>query len=130
MATINPVDVTEGDRLNAAVAEVVRDRREQKGLTRDDVCSATGIPLNTYIRYETGVTAPNTGRLHDIAKALGTTVVGIINAARRSSGIREPLPRGGAEHDEAAVEYEFVPLTADQMADLEARESPSARQDK
>ncbi|MBF6060565.1 helix-turn-helix domain-containing protein [Nocardia terpenica] len=123
MATINPADATEADRLNAAVAEVVRDRREQKGLTRDDVCSATGIALNTYIRYETGATAPNTGLLHEIAKALGTTVVGIINAARRSSGLDEPAPLGATEPD-MAVDYEFHPLTADQVADLEARESP------
>src|SRR5262245_58201572 len=74
----------EWDRLNAAVARAIRERRRRSAMTREQVYTRAGLPRATYDRIEKGETLPDVGRLEAIAGALDTTAVGIINEAKRS----------------------------------------------
>lgn len=84
MATEEPLIAAARDRLNAAVARAIRDRRVKHGMTREQVYTRADLPRATYDRIEKGETLPDVGRLESIACALDTTAVGIINEAKRS----------------------------------------------
>lgn len=93
MATEDPLNAAARDRLNAAVARVIRDRRHKRGLTREQVYTRADLPRATYDRIEKGETLPDVGRLESIACALDTTAVGIISEAKRS--LDETAPASG-----------------------------------
>ncbi|MFI6047090.1 helix-turn-helix domain-containing protein [Nocardia sp. NPDC051321] len=84
MATEDPLNAAARDRLNAAVARVIRDRRRKREMTREQVYTKAELARATYDRIEKGETLPDVGRLESIAWALDTTAVGIINEAKRS----------------------------------------------
>ncbi|WP_433663068.1 helix-turn-helix domain-containing protein [Nocardia sp. CA-128927] len=84
MAREDALDATARERLNAAVARAIRDRRRKRELTREQVYTTADLPRATYDRIEKGETLPDVGRLEAIAHALDTTAVGIINEAKRS----------------------------------------------
>ncbi len=99
MVTGDSLSAAERDRLNAAIARAIGDRRRKRGMTREEVYARAGLARATYDRIEKGTTLPDVGRLEAIAYALDTTEVGIINEAKRSLEQMTP-PVTGAETDD------------------------------
>ncbi|MEV6557978.1 helix-turn-helix transcriptional regulator [Nocardia sp. NPDC051756] len=91
MAREDALSAAARERLNAAVARAIRDRRIKREMTREQVYTTADLPRATYDRIEKGETLPDVGRLEAIAQALDTTAVGIINEAKRS--LEEPTDK-------------------------------------
>src|SRR3954468_13261250 len=53
------------------LARLIRDRREQLGMSRQDLADATGVPYPTIAQIETAYRGVSPSRLGVIARALG-----------------------------------------------------------
>lgn len=70
------------------------DRRNNAGLTQQQVADATGVDRLTYASYEQGNRTPTLNRALEIARVLETSVEDIFGGNDKpnqaSSGVREP----------------------------------------
>lgn len=57
----------------------IKEIREQKGLTQDEVSRKSGIPKRSYVNYEQEITDIPVPKLQKIAKALNISVVDLID---------------------------------------------------
>lgn len=48
----------------------LKEQRLSKGMTQFDVARVCGVNINTYIRWENGVTKPNEENMEKLKKAL------------------------------------------------------------
>jgi transcriptional regulator with XRE-family HTH domain len=64
-----------------ALATAIRQRREEMGLTQEDMAYESGISVRHYQKLEAGGTDPRISTLHALAKVLKTTVQRILDRA-------------------------------------------------
>lgn len=66
--TVKITEVTQEDRATFGMR--LQGAREQKGLTRKQVADATGIPVKSVEKFETGLMSPNVERLKSLTAVL------------------------------------------------------------
>ena len=65
--------------LSTRLARRLREARVQAGLTVREAANAAGVSNHTLIvKYESGAVAPPLDRLHDLARAYGTTPAALL----------------------------------------------------
>ena len=69
--------------LGGDVVRGLREIRERRGLTLQQMEDITGIALNTISRYERGVISPNAETALKIAQSLGVTVDELLNGSTK-----------------------------------------------
>ena len=71
--------MTVQEPLSARLARRLREARVQAGLTMREAAVQAGISNHTLIvKYENGTVAPPLDRLHDLARAYGTTPAALL----------------------------------------------------
>ena len=71
--------MTAQELLSARLARRLREARVQAGLTMREAAVQAGISNHTLIvKYENGTVAPPLDRLHDLARAYGTTPAALL----------------------------------------------------
>jgi len=122
------------------LARLIRDRREQLGMSRQDLVDATGLPYSTLAQIETGYRGVSPSRLGVIARALGLDPKELYDVLASDSGAsastaprprRRARPAARARSDEAwmpnpAYAPQSAPLLTD-SAPLAMEEPPAAR---
>ncbi|HEY0216634.1 MAG TPA: helix-turn-helix transcriptional regulator [Cellulomonas sp.] len=74
------------EKWEAAVGEAIRAERAARKMSQAEVARLSGIPRQTYIRYEVGERQPNVTQVAAIAMALGMPVSQLVaEIARRAS---------------------------------------------
>lgn len=74
------------ERWEAAVGEAIRAERAARKKSQAEVARESGIPRQTYIRYETGERQPSVTQVAQIASALGMPASQLVaEIARRAS---------------------------------------------
>ena len=71
-------------KIGADIGRGIRKLRKQKEWKQSELAQAAGLTLQTISLIETAKTNPSIYDLEEIAKALGTTVTGLIVASRKS----------------------------------------------
>jgi transcriptional regulator with XRE-family HTH domain len=68
---MTPSSAGSGKTGSMALAQLIRDRRQQLGMSRQDLADAADIPYPTIAQIETGYRGVSPARLGTIARALG-----------------------------------------------------------
>ncbi len=84
---------TEADQ---ALAAVLRDLREQKGITQEALAFKADVTISALSRVERGLSSPVWRTIQAIAGALDVSMVEVVAAAVGSGGQRLDAPAGGA----------------------------------
>lgn len=122
-----------------ALAQLIRDRREQLGMSRQELADATGVPYPTIAQIETAYRGASPGRLGVIARALGLDPAELYDVLASDSGAAsaatEPTRRsrrmararsdGGWLANAAYAPQSAPPLAAPAALAALAREAPS-----
>lgn len=65
----------------------LQDLRSEASLTQEEVCKRTGIPFNTYRRYEYGTRFPRPDAVIALAKLYALSPGGLFEALCREKGL-------------------------------------------
>ena len=84
MPTVN----AERERFLGELGRAVRDRRNDRGLTRQALSEKADVSVRFIAELEAGRGNISVGRLHDVAVALGTTAAALLAAEARSAEAR------------------------------------------
>ncbi len=68
-------------RVDDRVGRQIRKRRNDLGMTQEQLATALGISYQQVQKYETGANRVSAGRLHEIAKTLGSGVAHFFEGA-------------------------------------------------
>src|SRR3954465_13726039 len=68
------------------LARLIRERREQRGMSRQDPADATGVPYPTIAQIETAYRGVSPSRLGVIARALGLDPAELYDVLARETG--------------------------------------------
>lgn len=79
------------DELSARLARNVRQLREARGLTQQQMAKLAGLPRATWAHLETDEANPTLGVLHRVARALQVTIEELVAAPRAACQL---YPRG------------------------------------
>ena len=79
-------------RVDDRVGRQIRGRRNNLGMTQEQLAKALGISYQQVQKYETGANRVSAGRLHEIAKTLG------IGIAHFFEGADDETPPPALEH--------------------------------
>jgi transcriptional regulator with XRE-family HTH domain len=98
---MTPSATGSGKTGSLALAQLIRDRRKQLGLSRQDLADAAGIPYPTIAQIETGYRGASPVRLGTIARALGLDPKDMYeiltsDASADAAGPSRPSPAGAA----------------------------------
>ena len=66
-----------------SLGDVVRDLRNQKGLSQSQLAKQVGVTASTIALYETGDRLPSLQRLIDLSRALGVTTDFLLGLSRQ-----------------------------------------------
>src|SRR5881397_2898693 len=75
------------------LARLIRDRREQLGMSRQDLADATGVPYPTIAQIETAYRGVSPSRLGVIARALGLDPAELYEVLASDTGTAAPTSR-------------------------------------
>ena len=78
--------------LQTLFGEAIRRRRERADLSQEQLGEAAGITRNYVGMLERGENAPTVVVLHQIAKALGTTMTEIVKEVEEAMAAQEEPP--------------------------------------
>lgn len=70
------------DAIAIELGAVLRRRREQAGLTQEDVAATSEVSVQLIRRLEAGKSNPTLGTLHAVALALGTNMAALLAETR------------------------------------------------
>jgi transcriptional regulator with XRE-family HTH domain len=73
--------------LQALIAENVRDRREELGMTQADLAEAMGVDQPRIAEIESGSKSFRVPRLAELGEALQTTVAALVTKAKSRSKV-------------------------------------------
>ena len=78
----------ERERFLGELGRAVRERRTERGMTRNALSEKAGVSVRFIAELEAGRGNISVGRLHDVAVALGTTAAALLAAEARSADVR------------------------------------------
>jgi XRE family aerobic/anaerobic benzoate catabolism transcriptional regulator len=78
----------ERERFLGELGRAVRERRSDRGMTRNALSEKAGVSVRFIAELEAGRGNISVGRLHDVAVALGTTAAALLAAEARSAEAR------------------------------------------
>jgi transcriptional regulator with XRE-family HTH domain len=111
-----------------ALARLIRERREQLGMSRQELADATGVPYPTIAQIETAYRGVSPSRLGVIAHALGLEAARLYDALASDTGASAP-PTGPTRRRTASrvsreAPWQQNPAYAPQSALLKAELPP------
>jgi transcriptional regulator with XRE-family HTH domain len=86
------------NEIDVQVGIQIRARREQLGMSRDDLALELGISRRTLQAYETGKVRPMPARLREISEALEVPISYLFDKVEDSLGETQPLTPGPRRH--------------------------------
>ena len=78
--------------INAHVAEKIRSRRLEVGLTQQEVARRLGVSFQQLQKYEHGKNRISAGRLYQLAAVLETSIEGFFNGFEQGASVPAKAP--------------------------------------